>query len=157
MTSSKKISAASKTRSSSSKDAFGKKVKGENFYRDAKSVNRLKMINGGKPVYDRDGKIVQAAAFQKTEAETQPGRVQPDKRWFGMFFSSCFRVSGKTLYIFNLFLGNTRVISQTALEHFRTSLTTRANDPYSVLLRRNKLPMALLDEAANPHTRKVHS
>ncbi|KLO20124.1 NGP1NT-domain-containing protein [Schizopora paradoxa] len=128
----KSPSSSSKTRSTSSKEAFGKKVKGENFYRDAKKVNRLKMLNGGKPVYDRDGKVIQAAAFQKTEAETTPGRVQPDKRWFG----------------------NTRVISQTALDHFRTSLTTKANDPYSVLLRRNKLPMALLDEAKNPHAQK---
>ena len=47
------------------------------------------------------------------------------------------------------------MISQTALDHFRTSLTTRVHDPYSVLLRRNKLPMALLDEAANPHAQKV--
>lgn len=29
------------------------------------------------------------------------------------------------------------------------------HDPYSVLLRRNKLPLSLIDEAANPHTRKV--
>ena len=41
------------------------------------------MYNGGKAVRDKDGKIIQAAAFQKTEAETKPGRVQPDKRWFG--------------------------------------------------------------------------
>ena len=47
------------------------------------------------------------------------------------------------------------MISQTALDHFRTSLATKQNDPYSVLLRRNKLPMALLDDAANPNTRKV--
>ncbi len=51
--------------------------------------------------------------------------------------------------------GNTRVISQTALDHFRTSLASKKNDPYSVLLRRNKLPMALLDDAANPNLRKV--
>ena len=51
--------------------------------------------------------------------------------------------------------GNTRVISQTALDHFRTSLTTKSHDPYSVLLRRNKLPMVLLDEAKNPHAQKV--
>lgn len=55
------------------------RVKGENFYRDAKSAARVKMLNGGKAVRDRDGKIVQAAAFQSKEAE--PGRVQPDKRW----------------------------------------------------------------------------
>ena len=52
-------------------------------------------------------------------------------------------------------VGNTRVISQTALDHFRTSLSTKQNDPYSVLLRRNKLPMALLDDASNPNLRKV--
>ncbi|KAG9051967.1 GTPase required for pre-60S ribosomal subunit nuclear export and maturation [Serendipita sp. 407] len=91
------------------------------------------MLTGGKPVYGRDGKIIQAAAFQKGESETTPGRVQPDRRWFG----------------------NTRVISQTALEHFRESLGSRAHDPYSVLLRRNKLPMSLIDAAANPHVQKV--
>ncbi|CAA7265862.1 unnamed protein product [Cyclocybe aegerita] len=109
-----------------------KKVKGENFYRNAKQVARVKMLNGGKAVRDKDGKIIQAAAFQKGEDETKPGRVQPDRRWFG----------------------NTRVISQTALDHFRTSLGSKKDDPYSVLLRRNKLPMALLDDAANPNLRK---
>lgn len=60
-----------------------KRVKGENFYRDAKAASRLKMLNGGKAVRDKDGKIIQAAAFQKGEDETKPGRVQPDRRWFG--------------------------------------------------------------------------
>ncbi|KAJ4000235.1 NGP1NT-domain-containing protein [Lentinula boryana] len=128
-----KNSRESKTRSSTASANISlKKVKGENFYRNAKQASRLKMLNGGKPVRDRDGKIIQAAAFQKGEDETKPGRVQPDRRWFG----------------------NTRVISQTALDHFRTSLATKKDDPYSVLLRRNKLPMALLDDAANPHTQK---
>ncbi|KAH8094684.1 NUC091 domain-containing protein [Cristinia sonorae] len=127
----KKSPSSSKTRSSSS-DISLKKVKGENFYRNAKQVGRLKMLNGGKAVRDKDGKIIQAAAFQKGEDETTPGRVQPDRRWFG----------------------NTRVISQKALDHFRTSLAGKQNDPYSVLLRRNKLPMALLDDAANPNLRK---
>ncbi|KAG6380703.1 NGP1NT-domain-containing protein [Boletus reticuloceps] len=129
----KRIAASSsKTRSSSSKDISLKKVKGESFYRNAKQVARVKMLTGGKPVRDKDGNIIKAAAFQKGESETKPGRVQPDRRWFG----------------------NTRVVSQTALDHFRTSLSTRKDDPYSVLLRRNKLPMALLDDAANPNTRK---
>ncbi|KAF9235127.1 NGP1NT-domain-containing protein [Melanogaster broomeanus] len=121
-----------KTRSSSSKDITLKKVKGENFYRNAKQAARVKLLTGGKAVRDKDGKVIQAAAFQKGESETKPGRVQPDRRWFG----------------------NTRVISQTALDHFRTSLSTKKDDPYSVLLRRNKLPMGLLDDAANPHVRK---
>ncbi|KAF8913176.1 NUC091 domain-containing protein [Gymnopilus junonius] len=128
----KKANPQSKTRSSTSSSVSLKKVKGENFYRNAKQVGRLKMLNGGKPVRDKDGKIIQAAAFQKGEDETKPGRVQPDRRWFG----------------------NTRVISQTALDHFRTSLSSKKDDPYSVLLRRNKLPMALLDDAANPNLRK---
>lgn len=40
--------------------------------------------------------------------------------------------------------GNTRVISQTALDHFRTALNEHKADPYSVILKRNKLPMGLL-------------
>ena len=67
------------------------KVKGENFYRDAKAARRLKMLNGGKAVRDRDGKIIEAAAFQKGEDETKPGRVQPDRRWFGAYF--LYRIS----------------------------------------------------------------
>lgn len=42
------------------------------------------MLNSGKAVRDKDGNIVKAAAFQKGEDETTPGRVQPDRRWFGM-------------------------------------------------------------------------
>ncbi|EJD54563.1 NGP1NT-domain-containing protein [Auricularia subglabra TFB-10046 SS5] len=120
-----------KTRSSTSQVSL-KKVKGENFYRNAKQVGLLRMRSGGKAVRDKDGKIIQAAAFQKGEDETKPGRVQPDRRWFG----------------------NTRVISQKALDHFRTNLAAKAHDPYAVLLKRNKLPMQLLDDAANPANRK---
>ena len=109
------------------------------------------MLNGGKAVRDKNGKIIQAAAFQKGEDETKPGRVQPDRRWFGTLNLFC-RFGWKTL---TTSIGNTRVISQTALDHFRTSLSARKDDPYSVLLRRNKLPMALLDDATNPNLRKV--
>ncbi|KAG6841731.1 hypothetical protein C0991_007617 [Blastosporella zonata] len=134
MAPSKKAPSPGKAKSSSSGPKISlARVKGENFYRTGKQVARLKMLNSGKAVRDKDGKIIQAAAFQKGEDETKPGRVQPDRRWFG----------------------NTRVISQTALDHFRTSLAERKNDPYSVLLRRNKLPMALLDDAQNPHTLKA--
>ncbi|KAF9535719.1 NUC091 domain-containing protein [Crepidotus variabilis] len=131
MVSVKKGQLPSKTKSSSSNISLAK-VKGENFYRNAKQVSRLKVLNGGKAIRDKTGKIVQAAAYQKGEDETKPGRVQPDRRWFG----------------------NTRVISQTALDHFRTNLGSKKDDPYSVLLKRNKLPMALLDDAANPNLRK---
>ena len=79
----KKGGTPSKTRSSSSSGVSLAKVKGENFYRNAKQVGRLKMLNGGKAIRDKEGKIIQAAAFQKGEDETKPGRVQPDRRWFG--------------------------------------------------------------------------
>ncbi|KAG8953606.1 GTPase required for pre-60S ribosomal subunit nuclear export and maturation [Tulasnella sp. 419] len=117
---------ASPKKSSSGASTGLKRVKGENFYRDAKKAARVKMLSGGKPVRDKDGKIIQAAAFQKGEKDVKPGRVQPDRRWFG----------------------NTRVISQTALEHFRNSLSNKKDDPYSVLLKRNKLPMSLLDDSS---------
>ena len=130
-----------------------KKVKGENFYHNAKTASKLKMMKGGKPVYDRTGKMIQAAAFQKGEDETTLGRVQPDRRWFGTFQVGFF--FSIALIMFCCRVGNTRVITQTALDHFRTSLSTKQNDPYSVLLRRNKLPMALLDDASNSNLRKV--
>ena len=90
MTSTKKRTAApsSKTRSSSSKEISLKKVKGESFYRNAKQVARAKMLTGGKAVRDKDGTIIKAAAFQKGESETKPGRVQPDRRWFGAYSST---------------------------------------------------------------------
>lgn len=90
------------------------------------------MLNGGKAVRDKDGKIIEAAAFQSKEA--LPGRIQPDRRWFG----------------------NTRVISQTALDHFRTALSQHKDDPYSVLLKRNKLPMGLLQDESKTDGKKVH-
>ena len=82
------------------------------------------MYSGGKAKRDSSGKIIESAVFQKTEKETDVGRVAPDRRWFG----------------------NTRVISQDALTHFRESLAEKSHDPYSVILRRNKLPMGLIQE-----------
>lgn len=105
--------------------SFGNlRVKGENFYRDAKKVKKLNMYNGGKAQRNAKGEIVKAAYLQSTDAPV--GRVDPNKKWFG----------------------NTRVISQDALTHFRESLGAKAHDSYQVLLRRNKLPMSLLEEAS---------
>ena len=75
----KKPSSDSKARSSVSL----KKVKGENFYRDAKTVKRLKMLSGGKAVRDKEGRIIEAGALQKGEDETKPGRVKRDGGWLG--------------------------------------------------------------------------
>ena len=53
------------------------------------------------------------------------GRIAPDRRWFG----------------------NTRVVGQTELDKFREEMTTKVSDPYSVVLKRKKLPMGLLQDA----------
>lgn len=98
------------------------KVKGENFYRDAKKLRYINMLKGGKAIRNSQGKIIKAAEYQSSEAKT--ARVAPNRKWFG----------------------NTRVITQKALEQFRESLGARVNDPYQVLLRQNKLPMSLLQD-----------
>ena len=98
------------------------RVKGENFYRDGKRVKFLNMYKGGKSIRNAKGDLIRAAPLQSTDVPT--ARVQPDRRWFG----------------------NTRVISQDALQHFRDALGDKKNDSYQVLLRRNKLPMSLLEE-----------
>ncbi|OII71584.1 hypothetical protein cand_032970 [Cryptosporidium andersoni] len=51
-------------------------------------------------------------------------RVEPDRRWFG----------------------NTRVITQSKLESFRQQMSEVSSDPYSIVLRRSKLPIHLIKE-----------
>lgn len=57
------------------------KVKGENFYRDAKKVKFMNMVKSGKAIRNAKGKIVKEAPFQSKKAVT--GRVQPNRKWFG--------------------------------------------------------------------------
>ena len=52
--------------------------------------------------------------------------LHPDRRWFG----------------------NTRVVGATELDRFREEMTDKVADPYSVVLKRKKLPMGLLQDAA---------
>jgi len=54
------------------------------------------------------------------------GRIAPDRRWFG----------------------NTRVVAQSDMDAFRAEMTEKMADPYSVVLKRKKLPMGLLRDAA---------
>ncbi|PVU86166.1 hypothetical protein BB561_006447 [Smittium simulii] len=105
------------------------RLKGENFYHDRKKVAYLNMLKTGKPIRNKHGKIVKAAAFQSSEAPI--ARVLPNRKWFG----------------------NTRVIGQQALSEFREKLSSKINDPYQVLLRANKLPMSLLTTKATKNNR----
>jgi hypothetical protein len=45
------------------------KVESENSYHNAKTTKILKMMEAGKP-YNREGKTMQATAFQKGDDET---------------------------------------------------------------------------------------
>lgn len=102
------------------------KIKGENFYRSAKKVKALNIRKDeGKPVRNADGKIIAAAKYQSWDAPI--ARVEPNRKWFT----------------------NTRVISQDSLKAFRDAMAEKANDPYQVLLKSNKLPMSLIRDPSD--------
>lgn len=90
------------------------------------------MYKEGKAQRDASGKITQAAAYQSREIPK--ARVEPNRKWFG----------------------NTRVISQDALTSFRNAMAEKAKDPYSVLLKTNKLPMTMIRDGSNKNGLKEH-
>lgn len=97
------------------------KIKGENFYRTAKKVKQLNIMKGeGKPQRNAEGTITQAASFQSRDLPS--ARIEPNRKWFS----------------------NSRVISQESLGAFREAITQKEKDPYSVLLKSNKLPLSLI-------------
>ena len=108
------------------------KVKGENFYRSAKKVKVLKRLTDGKAQRNARGDITKAASYQSREAPV--ARVEPNRKWFN----------------------NTRVISQDALDSFRSAIQAQAADPTSYLLKQNKLPMSLINEPKNVNGLKQH-
>jgi len=74
-----------------------------------------------KPIRSKDGKILGGAFMSR---DLPNARIQPDRRWFG----------------------NTRVVGQKQLERFREELETTQNDPYTFILQRAKVPLALIKE-----------
>mmetsp|Transcript_83561 Transcript_83561/g.125292 ORF Transcript_83561/g.125292 Transcript_83561/m.125292 type:complete len:596 (+) Transcript_83561:77-1864(+) len=99
-------------------------------HRSAEKINRLKLYTS-KPIRNKKGRVVggsfmmgDRAGDREITAET--GRIAPDRRWFG----------------------NTRVVDPKQLDTFRQEMTEQVADPYSVVLKRKKLPMGLLREAA---------
>jgi nuclear GTP-binding protein len=105
------------------------KEAGQQHQRSADTVARLKMYKD-KAIRNKDGKIVAGAFMMRDQAGDRPmdattGRIQPDRRWFG----------------------NTRVVGAVELDRFREEMTDKVADPYSVVLKRKKLPMGLLQEA----------
>ena len=81
------------------------------------------MYKEGKAQRNASGKVTKAASYQSRDLPK--ARVEPNRKWFG----------------------STRVISQNALDSFRSAVAERASDPYQVLLKTNKLPMSLIRDA----------
>lgn len=103
----------------------------KNGGRTQETIKRLKMYSNGKAIRNKEGKIVGGQFMMKdragdTEITAATGRIQPDRRWFG----------------------NTRVVNPTDLDKFREQMNEKASDPYSIVLKRKKLPMGLLQDAA---------
>jgi nuclear GTP-binding protein len=94
-------------------------------YSNAKKLRTLNMLKDGGAQRNASGKITKAASYQSRELPK--ARVEPNRKWFG----------------------NTRVISQDALDSFRQAVAERNADPYQVLLKTNKLPMSLIRDAEN--------
>jgi nuclear GTP-binding protein len=92
----------------------------------------IKRLTGGLARRNAAGDITQSAIFQSREAPI--ARVEPNRKWFN----------------------NTRVISQDALESFRSAVQAQASDPTSYLLKRNKLPMSLIEQPKNVNGLKQH-
>jgi len=110
--------------------------KGDLNMRTPDTIARLKMYTNGKAIRNKEGTVVggqymmgDRAGDSKITAST--GRIAPDRRWFG----------------------NTRVVTSTDLDKFREEMSEKVADPYSVVLRRKKLPMGLLRDAADLSSR----
>jgi nuclear GTP-binding protein len=104
-------------------------AKGKGGMRSKSTIKRLNMYKGGQPIRDKDGKVTGGSLMMSNKAGGieigNVARIAPDRRWFG----------------------NTRTMSQTELDKFREEMTTKAADPYSVILHRKKIPMALLQDS----------
>ncbi|XP_064604562.1 uncharacterized protein LOC135469868 [Liolophura sinensis] len=108
------------------------KGQGGSNMRDKSTIRRLQMYRNFKPKRDRRGKIVQPAPFQSRLPSGSVARVEPKQ----------------TL------VGNTRVVTQNALQTFQEELGKVMRDPYKVVMRQTQLPVTLLNETAK-HAR-VH-
>ena len=97
--------------------------------RSKSTIARLNMYRTGKAERDKDGKKIGGSLMMDNQAGgkdiTGQARIAPDRRWFG----------------------NTRTLAQNELDKFREEMTTKEADPYSVILRRKKIPMALLKDS----------
>lgn len=107
-------------------------LKGVGNPRTKSTIKRLQMYRNFKAKRDKTGKIISPAPFQGWLPSGTRARVEPNQKWFG----------------------NSRVISQNALQKFQTELGAAIRNPYQVIMKPTNLPITLLNETAK-HAR-VH-
>ena len=100
-------------------------------HRTAETINRLRLYNTrairNKKGIITGGNFIMRDRAGDREITGETGRIAPDRRWFG----------------------NTRVVDPKQLDTFRQEMTEAVADPYSVVVKRKKLPMGLLREAVD--------
>ncbi|KAL2717896.1 hypothetical protein V1478_011772 [Vespula squamosa] len=101
-------------------------LKGVAKVRTKATIKRLQMYRNQRPKRNRVGKIISPAPFQGWHAPGTMSRVEPSQRWFG----------------------NSRVISQNALQKFQSELGAVMSDPYKVVMKPTQLPITLLQQKA---------
>jgi nuclear GTP-binding protein len=129
-----------KRSNASSKPNRSAPKKNDDNMRSSDTIKRLKMYTNGKAIRNKEGTVVGGQFMMKDRAGDvkitgATGRIAPDRRWFG----------------------NTRVVGATELDRFREEMTEKVADPYSVVLKRKKLPMGLLQDAAELSTKSNSS
>lgn len=90
------------------------------------TIKRLQMYRNFKAKRDKTGKILSPAPFQCWLPSGTRARVEPNQKWFG----------------------NSRVISQNALQKFQDEFGAAVKNPYQVVMKPTNLPISLLNEKA---------
>lgn len=101
-------------------------LKGVGNPRTKGTIKRLQMYRNFKAKRDKTGKILTPAPFQGWLPAGTVARVEPNQKWFG----------------------NSRVISQNALQKFQDEFGAAVKNPYQVVMRPTNLPISLLNEKA---------
>lgn len=112
--------------------AFKSKGIKRDKHKSNSSNNPNRVIKGKKPHSYRDKPTIKLLNLyndkpddeQRRKRPELPANIEPDRRWFG----------------------NTRTITQTELELFRKEVKEATADPYTMLLKKTKLPISLISE-----------
>ena len=79
---------------------------------------------------NKKGHVIKPAPFQSGVKSGEVARIEPNKRWFGKdvckMYAQCY------FQVINHDLGNTRTITQSALQTFQEEMGKVLKDPYKV-------------------------